>query len=129
MVVDSSAVMSVLRRESDAPALAAAIEEAAVRLISAGTVLELGMLAESRGTAGARELDDFLYRSQFEIVAFDAEQATLAREAFRRFGKRRHPARLNFGDCIVYALSKASGEPLLFKGDDFAKTDVEIYPR
>jgi ribonuclease VapC len=64
-----------------------------------------------------------------EIVAFDAEQATLAREAFRRFGKGRHPARLNFRDCIAYALSKASGEPLLFKGEDFAKTDVEIYPR
>jgi ribonuclease VapC len=127
MVVDSSAVMAVLRREAEAAAFAAAIEQAEVRLISAANVLDLGMVAESRGRAGARELDDFLERSRFEIVPFDAEQAALARDAFRRFGKGRHPARLNFGDCIAYALSKASGEPLLFKGGDFARTDVDVY--
>lgn len=128
MVIDSSAVMAVLRREPEAAVFATAVAQADIRLISAATVLELGMVAESRGRAGARELDDFLDRSRFEIVPFDSEQATLAREAFRRFGKGRHPARLNFGDCIAYALSKASGEPLLFKGEDFTKTDVEIYP-
>jgi ribonuclease VapC len=127
MVVDSSVVMAVLRREAEAAAFAAAIEQAEVRLISAANVLELGMVAESRGRAGARELDDFLGRSRFEIVPFDAEQAALARDAFRRFGKGRHRARLDFGDCIAYALSKASGEPLLFKGGDFARTDVDVY--
>jgi ribonuclease VapC len=127
MVVDSSAVMAVLRREAEAAAFAAAIEQAEVRLISAANVLELGMVAESRGRAGARELDDFLERSRFEIVPFDAEQAALARDASRRFGKGRHRARLDFGDCIAYALSKASGEPLLFKGGDFARTDVDVY--
>jgi ribonuclease VapC len=127
MVVDSSVVMAVLRREAEAAAFAAAIEQAEVRLISAANVLELGMVAESRGRAGARELDDFLGRARFEIVPFDAEQAALARDAFRRFGKGRHPARLDFGDCIAYALSKASGEPLLFKGGDFARTDVDVY--
>jgi ribonuclease VapC len=128
MVINSSAVMAVLRREPEAAAFAVAIAQAEMRLISAASLLELGMVAESRGRAGARELDDFLDRWRFEIVPFDAEQAVLAREAFRHFGKGRHPARLNFGKCIAYALSKASGEPLLSKGDDFAKTDVDIYP-
>jgi ribonuclease VapC len=128
MVLDSSAVMAVLHREPEAFDFARAIETAAACLVSAATVVELGLLAEARGPAGARELDDFLLRARAEIVPFDAEQAALARDAFRRFGKGRHPARLNLGDCFAYALSKASGEALLFKGADFAQTDIEPYP-
>jgi ribonuclease VapC len=128
MVLDSSAVMAIMRREQDAARFAAAVEGDGIRLISACTVVELGIVAESRGSAGARELDDFIERSRLEIVPFDADQAALAREAFRRFGKGRHAARLNLGDCFSYALSKASGEPLLFKGNDFSQTDVDAYP-
>jgi ribonuclease VapC len=123
MVIDTSAIMAVLKLEPEAAAFAESIEQAARRLVSAGTVLEAGIVAESR-PQGGRELDGFLAAARFEIVAFDAEQAEIAREAFRRFGKGRHPAGLNFGDCIAYALSQHAGEPLLYKGDDFSKTDV-----
>jgi ribonuclease VapC len=77
-----------------------------------------------RGPAGANELDNFLRRGGIEIVPVDVDQVRIARDAFRRFGKGRHPASLNFGDCFSYALAKALGEPLLFKGGDFARTDI-----
>ncbi|MGI9451559.1 MAG: type II toxin-antitoxin system VapC family toxin, partial [Geminicoccaceae bacterium] len=87
--------------------------------------LEAGMIAEVRkGEAGALELDNFILRGQIQTVPFDAEQADIARLAFRRFGKGRHPAGLNFGDCAAYALACSRGEPLLFKGEDFSKTDI-----
>jgi ribonuclease VapC len=96
-----------------------------VRLISAVSVLETGMIAEVRkGEAGALELDNFLLRGQVQTVPFDAEQAAIARKVFRRFGKGRHPAGLNFGDCAAYALASTRGEPLLFKGLDFSRTDI-----
>jgi ribonuclease VapC len=123
MVIDTSAIMAVLKLEAEAAAFAEMIERAERRLVSAGTVLEAGIVAESR-SQGGRELDGFLGAARIEIVAFDAEQAEIAREAFRRFGKGRHPASLNFGDCIAYALSQHAGEPLLYKGDDLSKTDV-----
>jgi ribonuclease VapC len=94
-------------------------------LVPAMSVLEAGILAESRrGPEGARDLDGFLQRIDAEVVPFDAEQADTARLAFRAYGKGRHPAGLNFGDCAAYALAKAAGEPLLFKGDDFTRTDI-----
>ena len=126
MVVDTSAAMAILQREPEAEAFAREIEAAATRLISAVSVLEAGMLVEARKReAGALELDNFLMRARLDVVPFDAEQAQVARLAFRRYGKGFHPAGLNFGDCAAYALAKTRGEPLLFKGDDFPRTDVD----
>lgn len=126
MVIDTSAAMAVLQREPEAQAFARAIEADPVRLISAVSVLEAGMIVEARKrAAGALELDNFLLRAQLEVVPFDAEQVQVARLAFRRYGRGRHRAGLNFGDCAVYALAKTRGERLLFKGEDFARTDVE----
>ena len=126
MVIDSSAVLAILQREPESSHFAALIEADPVRLISAVSVLEAGLIAEVRkGEAGALELDNFILRGQLQTVPFDVEQADIARLAFRRFGKGRHPARLNFGDCAAYALASIRGEPLLFKGEDFSKTDIE----
>ncbi|MGI9503145.1 MAG: type II toxin-antitoxin system VapC family toxin [Geminicoccaceae bacterium] len=125
MVIDSSAVLAILQREPESERFAALIEADPIRLISTVSVLEAGMLAEVRkGETGALELDNFILRGQFQTVPFDAEQASIARLAFRRFGKGRHPAGLNFGDCATYALASTRGEPLLFKGEDFSKTDI-----
>jgi ribonuclease VapC len=100
---------------------------ARARRISAASVLESGMVIEARrGEMGSRELDLFLSRLQFEIVPVDAEQVEVARMGWRKFGKGNHPASLNFGDCFTYALAKISGEPLLAKGDDFRRTDIEL---
>lgn len=93
--------------------------------MSAGTLLEAGIVAEASGPGRADDLDDLIAHYKIDIVPFTASQAALARQAFRTYGKGRHAARLNFGDCISYALARESGEPLLFKGDDFAQTDVE----
>ena len=127
MVVDTSAVMAILRQEPDASAYAQLIETAHVRLISAVSVLEAGILAISRkGDQGARELDSFLTAAELEVVPFDGEQAAVARDAFRRFGRGRHAAKLNFGDCAAYALAATHAEPLLFKGNDFSATDLRV---
>ena len=94
-------------------------------MISAATLLETAMVLEGRlGPDAVADLDLFVLRAGIEIVPFDGDQYTVARSAFRRFGKGRHAAGLNFGDCIAYALSRITGEPLLFKGTDFASTDV-----
>ncbi len=125
MVADTSALLAILLNEPESAVFAAAIEAADVRLVSAATVLELSLVLESRfGEAGGRELDLLLHRAEFDIVPVDAEQVELGRGAFRRFGKGRHPAGLNFGDCFAYALAVSLGEPLLFKGEDFRRTDV-----
>jgi ribonuclease VapC len=125
MVIDTSALLAILFNESDAQRYDTAIAEAAVRLISAVSVLEAGMVVESRyGEIAGVELDQLLHRAKIETIAFTADHADIARQAFRRFGKGRHRANLNFGDCAAYALSRASGEPLLFKGDDFSHTDI-----
>ena len=125
MVLDTSAIMAILQQEPEAADFARRIEESATRLVSAGTVLEAGILTQSRrGKAGASELENFLLRGAIDIVPFDAEQAIIAREACRRFGKGRHAAGLNFGDCFAYALAQVFGEPLLFKESDFSRTDV-----
>lgn len=125
MVIDSSALLAILCDEPEAPAFEAAIAADPVRLLSASSFLETAMVVETRfGEAGGRELDLLIHKAQVEIVAVTAEQAELARHAFRAFGKGRHPAGLNYGDLFAYALSHVSGEPLLYKGQDFAKTDI-----
>jgi ribonuclease VapC len=125
MVIDTSALVAILTDEPERRAFIEAIAGATVRLISAATVLEAGIVMEAkRGEHAGRELDLFLHRAKCEIVPVDAEQAEIARAAYRRYGKGRDAAGLNFGDCFSYALAKARGETLLFKGHDFAKTDA-----
>ncbi len=125
MVIDSSALIAILLGEPEAEALARAIVRDPVRLISTFSALETGIVIEVRkGEAGGREFDLLLHRARIEIVPMNVEQYEIAREAWRIYGKGRHPAGLNIGDCCSYALAKYSGEPLLFKGEDFSKTDV-----
>ena len=126
MTLDTSAVLAVLRDDEDERAeFVSLIEQSSRRLISAVSVLEAAMVLEGRkGDDAGSDLDLFLQRASIETVAFDEEQLLLARTAFRRFGKGRHAAGLNFGDCASYALAQWSGEPLLFKGNDFAATDI-----
>jgi ribonuclease VapC len=126
MVIDTSAVLAILLDEPEADDIEMAIDADPVRLMSAASYLETAIVVESRlGEPGGRELDLLLHKAGIEIVAVTAEQADAARDAWRRFGRGRHLASLNFGDCFSYALASASGEPLLFKGDDFDKTDIQ----
>jgi ribonuclease VapC len=113
--------------EREAARLAEAIEADQNRLMSAATLVETGLVIESRyGAAGGRELDVLVAKAGLSIEPVTAEQADVAREAWSRYGKGRHSAALNFGDCFSYALARTTGEPLLFKGDDFTQTDVSI---
>lgn len=126
MVIDSSAAVAILLGEKEQPDFFRVVARSAVRLMSAATLVEAHIVMLSRnGDAGAIELERLLSRFGFDIVPVDEAQARLAHGAFRKYGKGRHPAKLNFGDCFSYALAKWSGEPLLFKGRDFARTDVE----
>ena len=126
MVIDTSAIVAIVINESDAPRIEVQIADDPVRLISAATVLEATMVIETRlGDAGGREFDLWLFRIGAEIVPVDADQVDAARRAWRRYGKGRHAAALNYGDCFSYALAVTRGEPLLFKGDDFTKTDIK----
>jgi ribonuclease VapC len=125
MVVDTSAIVAVLNQEPEADTFSRAISESPIRLLSAVSLLECGMLARARkGDPGVFELDAFIVAAELDVIPFDADQAYVARDAFDRFGKGRHPAGLNFGDCAVYALAATRAEPLLFKGRDFALTDL-----
>lgn len=125
MVLDTSALVAVLFDEPERHEFVRAIAAARRRLISSATLIESSIVIESRlGEAAGRELDLFLHRAMVQTVAVDEEQAQLARAAWRRYGKGRHPAGLNFGDLFAYALARASGEELLFKGGDFAETDI-----
>jgi ribonuclease VapC len=129
MVIDSSAIAAILFNESDAPSFERKVADDPIRLISAGTLIETGILIESRlGEIGGRELDLWLQRAKVEIVSVDEEQVEFARRGWRRFGKGRHPASLNYGDCFAYALAITRDEPLLFKGNDFGKTDIKPCP-
>jgi len=129
VVIDTSALIALLSMEAEAARLATALESDPNRLISAASIVEAGLVVESRyGAAGGRELDLLIAKSGLSIEPVTAEQAEIAREAWRRYGKGRHSASLNFGDCFSYALAKATGEPLLFKGDDFPKTDIAVVP-
>jgi len=125
IVVDTSALIAILLGEPDAADLAERIERADRRLLSAASLLEAAIVIESRkGDDGGRDIDLFIYRAGLEIVAVDADQAEVARAAWRRYGKGRHPAGLNYGDCFGYALAKVMGAKLLYKGDDFSRTDL-----
>jgi ribonuclease VapC len=126
MVIDTSAIVAVLLAEPDALQIAQALEEAPVLLISAVTRVELSFVIDGRkGDRGRQDLERLL-RRRFDVVSVTTHHADLAIGAFRRYGKGRHPAGLNIGDCFSYALAMATDHPLLFKGEDFAKTDVRI---
>jgi len=126
MIVDSSAIVAILKREPDAPALAAALASDPAPKMSAATYVETSIVADrDRDAARGRLLDVILRDANIEIVPFDETQARIARGGYRDFGKGSgHKARLNLGDCFAYALAKASGEALLYKGTDFGQTDV-----
>lgn len=126
MVIDTSAIVAIAFNEPEAETYEQKAVDAPWRLISAATLLELAIVIEARlGEQGAAELDLWLHKAGVEVVAVDAEQITVARRAWRIYGKGRHPAGLNYGDCFSYALAKTRNEPLLFKGDDFSRTDIE----
>ncbi len=125
MVIDTSALVAILFDEPERRSFNEAIEAAADRSMSAATFVETSIVVEGRrGADGVRLLDQLIDRSDIEIVSVDDRQARTARLAWARFGKGRHKAALNYGDCFSYALAKERGQPLLFKGEDFAKTDV-----
>lgn len=125
MIVDTSALIAILAREQGFELFDDAISRATSCRLSAAGFVETSIVVELRGGAGARRfLESLLRSSAISIEPVTVEQALLAREAFSDYGKGRHPAGLNFGDCFSYALAKATGEPLLFKGEDFRQTDV-----
>jgi ribonuclease VapC len=127
MVIETSALVSMLTDEPEAQRLEAAVAADPVRLMSTASYLEAAIVIEQRfGEPGGRELDLWLHRAGVDLVGVDADQAEVARSAYRRFGKGRDPAGLNYGDCFAYALAKVSGEPLLFKGGDFVHTDIGV---
>lgn len=127
MVIDTSAIMALLLGEPPAERLIAAVETDPRRLVSAATVVEASLVMLGRyGEAGDPPLDRLLRSLGAEVVPVDEEQVALARDAALRYGRGRSPASLNFGDCFSYALAVASDEPLLFVGDDFSKTDIEV---
>jgi len=129
MIVDSSALVAILMVEPEARRLTTAIAGSPLCRLPASCLVETSILMLSRGGEdGVRDLDLYLARSRMEIVPLTESQAGLARDAFRRFGKGRHPARLNFGDCMAYALAKETGDELLFKGTDFSQTDIAAAP-
>jgi ribonuclease VapC len=125
-VVDSSAVVAILRNEPDAPRFAKALEQSEWPIMSAGTLLELGIVALRReGAPLVNDLFELMSVSRIEVISVSEGQARTAIEAYGRFGRGSgHPARLNYGDCFSYALAKARNLPLLYKGDDFARTDI-----
>jgi len=128
MVLDTSAVLAILQDEPERRAFNEAIEAADSRSLSVASLVEASIVIEARyGAVGVRHLDQFLDRADVAVVTVDVEQGKIARQAFSRFGKGRHAAGLNFGDCFSYALAQALGEPLLYKGEDFSLTDVTRY--
>ena len=127
MVIDTSALMAMFLDEPECALFEDLILKDMVRMISAVTAFETGMVVQIRlGAAGAQAFDRFLVRSGIEIVPVDGDLARQALAAWRKYGKGRHPASLNFGDCFSYALAKSTGEPLLAKGDDFPRTDATL---
>ena len=125
MMIDSSVLIAILENEPEAAQLIEAITNDPTRLISAVSLVETSIvILNRRGEAGVAALDAFLQEAAIETIAVTPEQAALARQAYERYGKGRHPAKLNFGDCFSYAAAVAHGEPLLFKGNDFGETDI-----
>ncbi len=130
MIVDASAILAILRDEPEAVPYAEAIEKAATRRISAATFVEAAIVIDStRDPIASRRFDELMRESGIVIEPVTEAHARIAREAYRDFGKGSgHPAQLNFGDCFAYALAKSSGEPLLYKGNDFSRTDLPPLP-
>jgi ribonuclease VapC len=127
MILDSSVIIAILRAEPEAPALANAVAASLERRVSAVNYVESAVVIDSaRDAVASRRFDEFFRVSGIAIEPVTPTQAEIARQAYRDFGKGRHPAGLNFGDCFAYALAKEMDEPLLFKGDDFRHTDVEV---
>jgi ribonuclease VapC len=125
MVIDTSALLAILFQEPGADRIASAIAADPRRLACSFTVLETAIMAEARkGEAGGRELDLLLHRIQLESIPLTASSVEIARDAWRKFGKGKHSAHLNIADCCTYALARVSGEPLLFTGDGFTRTDL-----
>jgi len=129
MIVDSSALVAILQKEPESLRMSHVLALDPVRSVSAASWLETSMIVFVRfGTEGVRDLDLLAAKASLDIVAVTSQQADIARRAFMRFGKGIHPAGLNFGDCFSYALAKDTSEPLLFKGEDFSKTDIPAVP-
>jgi len=127
MVIDTSALVAILQAEPERDAMLDALAKGDRRLVSAVTVLEAAMVLEGRyGPDAGADLELFLFDARTEIVPFDSRQAQAAVRAWRKYGKGRHPAQLNLGDCCVYALAKVTGEPVLSKGGDFPRTDIAL---
>jgi ribonuclease VapC len=125
MVIDTSALLAILQDEPERRRFNEAIEAAADRLLSVATFVEVSIVTDARfGSPGLHHLDLLIDRAGIDLVSVDADQALIARDAYSRFGRGRHPAGLNYGDCFPYALARTRGLPLLFKGEDFARTDV-----
>jgi ribonuclease VapC len=125
VIVDTSALVAILYGEPEGPDFIQSLRESNVRRISVANLLELHMVVEGQlGPDAAREADRFLERADITVEPVTLEQGRIARQAFLDYGKGRHKAGLNFGDCFAYALAKSTGEPLLFKGYDFARTDL-----
>lgn len=126
MVIDTSAIIAILQDEPERQAFNQLIAAAPHRFLSAVSLVEISIVIESRfGSEGKGDLDLFLQTAAVETISVNREQADLARDAFHRFGRGRHPAALNFGDCFSYALAKWTDSPLLFKGNDFVFTDLQ----
>ncbi len=126
MVIDTSALIAILQDEPERRSFNLAIESAETRLLSAASFVESSLVIETRvGADGIRDLDLFVAKADISIEPVDTDQAYVARQAYSQYGKGRHPAGLNYGDCFTYALAKLSGEPILFKGHDFSKTDLD----
>jgi ribonuclease VapC len=129
MIIDTSALVGLLDQEAEAERLARAVAAAQERMLSAANLVETGIVMQvRRGDDAARDLDLLLAKLKIDIIPVSGKQADLARKAFQRFGRGRHPARLNFGDCFAYALAKDSSRPLLFIGKDFSQTDIAVAP-
>jgi ribonuclease VapC len=128
VIVDTSVIIAMFKKEPEAAAFATLIDEASIARISAGTYVELAVVIDrGRDAVASGALDSFLEKSRIQIEPLTASQARIARAAHQRFGRGSgHAARLNMGDCFSYALARDLGEPLLFKGDDFTLTDIEI---
>ena len=127
MIVDTSALVAVLDQELEAERIVRTLASAPERILSAANLVEVGIVMQARrGDDGARDLDLLLAKLRVDIAVVTANQADIARKAFRRYGRGRHAANLNFGDCFAYALAKDTSAPLLFKGDDFGQTDVMV---
>ncbi len=127
IVVDTSVLIAILKDEKDAPKLIERLGKASKRYVSAGSMLECGIVVAAKyGNAGLIELQNLHHGLEMDTIPFDADQARVGYHAFSRFGRgSKHPAKLNFGDCFAYALARTRNLPLLFKGDDFIHTDIE----